>query len=277
MNRKIMVSNSVQKTRNRLLDSVCRSSESYCSGRFSFLKTQALFAVLFLFVTGLGVGCVGPNAAPRSNCGIQNAASCPSYSQNSVFRGQTPCQTCQTSSISQYAGGIYRNSVTVNCCNPAVLWEAMVIPVRKYFSIYKEEPCRQVGSCINQGFLETNRTIGATIFEPWRGDSVGTRQRWESTLHTIARSARITVSWNEGSSYTIEVVVKKEIENIAPVNLSRNGQDNYFLSDSRRTFTDPLFNSENQSSNQWYCIGRDPLLEQRLLAEIEQSIRARCR
>lgn len=252
------------------------NAEIVCDRSFTSAIMQTLFVILFVFVTCSFVGCVGPGTASRSNCGIPQTASCPSCSQNSVFRGQTPCQTCPTA-VSQYTGGMYKNTINVSCCNPTVLWEAMVIPVRKYFTILKEEPCRQFNNVINPGNLITGRTIGATIFEPWRGDSVGRQQRWEATLHTIARRAEIRVWPIDLNTYTIEVIVNKEIENTAPVNMSRNGQDNYFLSDSRRTFTDPLFNSENQSSNQWSCLGRDPLLEQRLLAEIEQSIRARCR
>ena len=167
--------------------------------------------------------------------------------------------------------------MTVSCCNPIALWEAIVIPVRKYFPILSEKPCQQIGDIVNPGRLITDRTIGATVFEPWRGDSVGMRQRWEATLHTIARSADIRVSMIDQNQYTIIVIVRKEIENGPHSSLSRNGQDNYFLSDSRRTFTDPLFNSENRNTNQWVFIGQDHLLEQRLLAEIEQSIRARCR
>ena len=276
MNQKFRITNRAQTTENKPQD-FCSNAETDGRVRFSSVSNRTLFAFLFLFVTGLFVGCVGPDTAPRSSYGVQQAASCPSCSQNSDFRGQTPCQTCPTSAVSQYSGGAYRNSITVTCCNPMALWEAMVIPVRKYFSILREEPCRQINNVINPGNLVTNRTIGATVFEPWRGDSVGARQRWEATLHTIARRAIIKVWPNDQNSYTIEVVVNKDIENASPVNMSRNGQDNYFLSDSRRTFTDPLFSDENQSSDQWVCIGRDPLLEQRLLAEIEQSIRARCR
>ena len=275
MNQKIRISNRVQETGKSARD-FCSNAEIVSSFSSSSPACQTLFAVLLLFVTGFVAGCVGPDTAPRSNCGFQ-AASCPSCSQNSDFRGQTPCQTCPTSTVSQCGGGAYRNSVTVNCCNPMALWEAMVVPVRKYFPIRREEPCRQIGSVVNPGNLLTGRTIGATVLEPWRGDSVGMHQRWEATLHTIARSAEVRVWPIDQNTYTIEVVVNKEIENTSPVNMSRNGQDNYFLSDSRRTFTDPLYNSENQTSNRWYCIGRDPLLEQRLLAEIEQSIRARCR
>ncbi len=274
MNQKIRMSNRGQQTPS---SRVWRYAEAVCPDSAAALSGRTLFAILFLFVTGLAAGCVAPEAAPRSICSVQQANSCQACSQHSDFRGQTPCQTCPTSTVSQCSGGMYRNSITVSCCNPTALWEAMVIPVRRYFPILKEEPCRQINCVINPGNLITGRTIGATVFEPWRGDSVGARQRWEATLHTIARRAVIRVWPNEQNSYIIEVVVNKDIENAIPYSMSRNGQDNYFLSDSRRTFTDPLFTAENQSSNRWVCIGRDPLLEQRLLAEIEQSIRARCR
>ena len=275
MNKNFRKTNCVHETIDALHDFICSNAETSCVRRFSSLKKQTLFAVLFLISSVFVAGCVGPDTAPCSSYGVQRSSTCPSCSQNSNFRGQ--CQTCPTSSVSQCSGGAYRNSITVTCCNPTALWEAMVIPVRKYFPILKEEPCRQINCVINPGNLITGRTIGATIFEPWRGDSVGASQRWEATLHTIARRAVVRIWPSDQNSYIIEVVVNKEIENTNPVNMSRNGQDNYFLSDSRRTFTDPLFNTENQSSNQWYCIGRDPLLEQRLLAEIEQSIRSRCR
>lgn len=277
MNQKNRITNRVQKMKSKLHDYTFCKSGKVCGRCSSVLTNQTLFAILFLFGTGVIIGCVGPDTAPCSGCGVQSSSSRMPCSQCSDYRGQTPCQTCPTSTVSQCSGGMYRNTITVSCCNPTALWEAMVIPVRKYFSISTEVPCQQIGNCVQQGTLTTKRTIGATIFEPWRGDSVGQQQRWESTLHTIARHAVITVTYLDQNQYLITVVVNKEIENTEPVKMSRNGQDNYFLSDSRRTFTDPLFNSENQSSNQWHYIGRDPLLEQRVLAEIEQSIRARCR
>lgn len=274
MNQKIRITNSRHETGNNPHD-FCSKTETVYDLCSLSLTNRMLFAVLFLLGAGLISGCVGPGSAPCSNYSARQAASCPS--QCSDFRGQTPCQTCPTSTISQCGGGIYRNTITVNCCSPTALWEAMVIPVRKYFVIKSEKPCQQIGCCIDQGRLDTERTIGSTIFEPWRGDSVGIRQRWESTLHTIARSAEIRVNHIDNNTYSIVLVVKKEIENTSLVNMSRNGQEDYFLSDSRRTFNAPLYSSENESSEQWVTIGQDPLLEQRLLAEIEQSIRARCR
>ena len=273
MNQKNRISKSAKETGSAPHDFCCKAEtvSDLCS---SSLTNRTLFAVLFLLGAWLISGCVGPGSAPCSNCSPRPAA----YpSQCSDFRGQTPCQTCPTSTVSQCTGGIYRNSITVRCCSPTALWEAMVIPVRKYFVIKSEKPCQQIGCCIDQGVLETHRTIGSTIFEPWRGDTVGMRQRWESTLHTIARRAEIRVNHVDNNTYKIVLVVKKEIENTSRVNMSRNGQEDYFLSDSRRTFNAPLYTSENESSDQWVVIGQDPLLEQRLLAEIEQSIRARCR
>lgn len=274
MNQKNRITNSAQETGNKP-HGLCCKAEIGCDLCSSSLTNRTLFAVLFLFGAGLITGCVGPGSATCSRCSARPATS---YSSPcSDFRGQTPCQTCPTSTVSQYSGGIYRNSITVSCCSPTALWEAMVIPVRKYFVIKSEKPCQQIGCCIDQGRLDTERTIGSTIFEPWRGDTVGMRQRWESTLHTIARRAEIRVNHLDNNTYKIIVVVKKEIENTSRINMSRNGQEDYFLSDSRRTFNAPLYTSENASSEQWVEIGQDPLLEQRLLAEIEQSIRARCR
>ena len=237
------------------------------------LKARSLPVLTLVALTCcLSVGCVGPDSAPQSVYAPGVGAYCD-------YRGQAACQTCPASTVSTVTTGLYKNTVTVTCCNPTVLWEALVDPIRKYFPIVKEEQCRQMGNVVNPGKLITGRTIGSSIFEPGKGDSVGMRQRWESTIHTIARRAEVHV-WPSSAgpnSYIIEVVVTKEIENNPRPENSRIGQGNYFLSDSRRSFTDPIGAPEDENGLRWINKGRDPLLEQRLLAEIEQSIRRKCR
>lgn len=155
------------------------------------------------------------------------------------------------------------------------LWEAVVSAVSRYFPIEHEYPCRQVGSVVNSGNLVTGRQIGASVLEPWRKDSVGMQQRWESTVQTISRRAVVRV-WSIGTNtYAIDVIVNKEIENNPHPDSSRTGAGNYFLSDSRRTFRDPI--EIPSDSGMWVNKGRDPLLEQRLLADITESVRQNCR
>lgn len=231
------------------------------------LKTHS-FPVLALIplICCLCAGCVGPDTAPQSTYGYD-------------YRGQATCQTCPAATVSTCNAGLYNNTVIVTCCNPTVLWESLVTPVRKYFPIQKEDPCRQMGCIVSPGKLITGRTIGSSVFEPWKRDSVGIRQRWESTIQTISRKAVIDVAPQDfnTNTYSIKVEVIKEIENNPHPDTSRTGQGNYFLSDSRRTFTDPIVSPEDETGLTWIEKGRDPLLEQRLLAEIEQSIKRNCR
>ena len=70
----------------------------------------------------------------------------------------------------------------------------------------------------------TEPKIGATILEPWHADSVGVRERMESTLQTIRRFAIVTVNDAPGGGYTVKVEVYKELEDMAKPDRQMGGR-----------------------------------------------------
>ncbi len=232
------------------------------------------FRKLFLLIlfTGVLCGCSTTSTCPPTNC---PANSCPTPQAN---LGSVSGQTIPAGTISEQQ--LYNNSIIVTCNNPQKLWEAIVSSVQKYFPIQHEDPCRQIGGIINGGYLSTGRVCGATIFEPWKKDSVGFDQRWESTLQSISRQARVRVIPQDSVSgvknqFMIDIIVNKEIENVKHPLGSQISSGNSFLSDSRETFRDPILVPSDDG--QWINRGRDPLLEQRILADIVDSIQQNCR
>ena len=52
--------------------------------------------------------------------------------------------------------------------------------------------------------IVTDPVMGATLLEPWRGDSVGLDERLESTLQTIRRFARVQINPVPGRGYAVK-------------------------------------------------------------------------
>lgn len=163
-----------------------------------------------------------------------------------------------------------QNSTTVSSPSPLGLWEAIVGVVGRYFPIEKEEPCREIGGEITPGSLMTRPTPGASLLEPWKGDSVGYEQRLESTLQSIRRFALVRV-WPVGdNSYSVEVIVQKELENMPyPMN-SNKYVGSYAYNDTVRS---PR-NLADAPRSSWTNLGRDVALEQKILREISSAAQA---
>ena len=64
--------------------------------------------------------------------------------------------------------------------------------------------------------IVTQPKSGATLLEPWDGDSVDFYERLECTLQTIRRVAFITVEpAPSGQGWAVRVEVRKELEDLA--------------------------------------------------------------
>jgi hypothetical protein len=87
------------------------------------------------------------------------------------------------------------------------VWNKTVAVVDDYFEISHEN--RLAGTMV------TDPRVGATLLEPWYGDSVDFYERLESSLQTIRRHARVTVKPASTGGYTVNVEVFKELEDLA--------------------------------------------------------------
>ena len=162
------------------------------------------------------------------------------------------------------------SSVHVPVTNDEWAWDQIANVVSDYFTITAEKPARRGGEIPIEGRIETAPQDGATWLEPHRQDSVGRFNRWESTFQTIRRRATIFVI-PEGAGYTVTIAVEKELEDLPRPERATAGSAT-FRNDGSLPSTRAEQVSRTRSSPRWILLGRDPPLEQRMLAEIHARL-----
>ncbi|MDA7977638.1 MAG: hypothetical protein MPJ50_02575 [Pirellulales bacterium] len=160
--------------------------------------------------------------------------------------------------------------MTINLRNRELAFNTLVDVVDDYFNIRREERVRLAGDVLTEGRIETEPVIGSSVFEPWRGDSVSSRSRWESTLQTIRRRGIIRVIPVE-VGLQVEVMVLKELEDVRKP-----------LSAKASAATFPRYDTSLQRFQQtigefpidagWIPQGRDFELEQRIIGQLLQTL-----
>lgn len=143
------------------------------------------------------------------------------------------------------------------------VWSHAVAVVDEYFEIAKEDRLART--------ITTDPKMGATLVEPWYGDSVGFRERLESTLQTIRRFAQVTVVPEAGGGFAVEVKVFKELEDLSRPERAAGGSravfDSDFPVDRVREIVGPV-----PLPNGWIPLGRDVKLEQVILARLRDRL-----
>ncbi len=162
------------------------------------------------------------------------------------------------------------NPIAVPAINDEFTWEQIADVVSNYFTISREQQVRRSGEAWSEGRIETAYQGGATWLEPFRKDSVGAFNRWESTFQTIRRSAVVRVI-PDANGFLVEVVVQKEIEDLPRPERAMAGVAS-FPNDTPLTQTRTEKVSRTVSSSRWLPLGRDPALEARMLAEIHARL-----
>jgi hypothetical protein len=162
------------------------------------------------------------------------------------------------------------SSISVPVTNDEWAWDQITDVVSDYFTITAEQRARRGGEAMIEGRIDTAPQDGATWLEPQRDDSVGRFNRWESTFQTIRRRAAIRVV-PDGVGYTIEIAVEKELEDLPHPERATAGAAT-FRNDG--SLADDLAEqvSRTRTSPRWISLGRDPPLEQRMLAEIHSRL-----
>ncbi|MGA1619838.1 MAG: hypothetical protein ACO37F_15165, partial [Pirellulales bacterium] len=105
------------------------------------------------------------------------------------------------------------NSVLIPPLDAEVVWCQLVDVADDYFKVEQEQRVIFAQGIPTEGRIVTFPQTGATLLEPWRGDSVGFHERLESTLQSIRRIATIRLIPDPGG-WRVEVVVQKELENL---------------------------------------------------------------
>jgi hypothetical protein len=160
--------------------------------------------------------------------------------------------------------------IFVPAANDEYAWEQIADVVSDYFRIAREQQVRRSGEAWSEGKIETAYQGGATWLEPFRKDSVGAFNRWESTFQTIRRRATVRVV-PDANGYVVEVIVEKELEDLPHPERSTSGiaafPNDFSLPSGRSGDV-----SRTLSSPRWLQLGRDKPLEAKMLADIHARL-----
>ncbi len=168
------------------------------------------------------------------------------------------------STVSQWImpGPPATNPLVVPSSDFETVWKESVAVLDEYFDIASENRL--------SGTIVTQPVIGATLLEPWRGDSVTLTDRFESTIQTIRRHGRITVSPAPGGGLLVKVEVFKELEDLSKPDRQSMGR--------------AVFNNDFPVNRTYDIVGpvplplqyiprvRDPKLEQVILDRIRSRL-----
>ena len=154
-----------------------------------------------------------------------------------------------------------------------VVMEQVSDELDNYFKIKREERVRLSNNILTEGWIETHPRIGSTLLEPWYSDSSAGFEKLQSTLQTIRRFARVRIIPRE-DVYQIDLKVYKELEDLPkPQHATASGTviryDNSVDIDRNEII-------DYQRTRGWIPLGRDIILEQRILANLKERLDLAC-
>lgn len=164
-------------------------------------------------------------------------------------------------SFSRPAGPI-SNPATIDNASYDLVWTIAVDVIEKYFDVAYENRY--------DGRIETRPVTGATLFEPWRHDTVDCQERLESTLQTIRRRGFFLIQPGPTGGFAITVEVYKELEDVAfpPGTFMTSGA----LIQSIEPTQEAVVTSPIRPPTGWISLGRDLKLEARIIDEIQRKV-----
>lgn len=139
------------------------------------------------------------------------------------------------------------------------VWERVVDVLHGYqFEIARQNKL--------DGVIETKYKVGAGLTEPWHRDSVGFRNRLESTLQSIRRRVFVHVTPANGG-YLVSVVAYKELENL--VGLAANSAGGATFQENAPLQRDLNVVVGQTAPSGWVSHGRDLALERDMTARLK--------
>jgi hypothetical protein len=162
------------------------------------------------------------------------------------------------------------NPISVPVIDDDLAWDQIADVVSDFFTIAREQRVRRGGEGWCEGRIETVPLDGATVLEPHRRDSVGSFNRWESTFQSIRRRATVR-AMPDANGYLVEVIVEKELEDLPRPERATAGAAS-FLNETSLPSARLEEVSRTRQSPRWIPLGRDPALEQLMLAEIHARL-----
>lgn len=160
----------------------------------------------------------------------------------------------------------YDNPIRLPPASPDFVWEQVVDVLDDYFEIEREQPARVVSGVATVGRIDTFPSVGSTLFEPWKGDSVTSYDRLECTLQSIRRRAIVQVIPAEDGSTLVDVVVYKELEDMAQPENASTASATFRFDTSLYRFGEPIGSQAVPSG--WIRKGRDAGLEQKIIGQL---------
>jgi hypothetical protein len=172
-----------------------------------------------------------------------------------------------------------KSSAVIPPLDAELVWKNMVDVADDYFKVAAEQRVVFANGVPTEGRIDTFPQTGATLLEPWRAASVGFRERLESTLQSIRRIGTLRLA-PDPAGWRIEVVVNKELEYLPRPMRATTGGASFRNDDSLYRYGTPLPTLGQQVGDQprpvaaptpnlgWIPLGRDPLLEQRMLSKV---------
>jgi len=162
------------------------------------------------------------------------------------------------------------NPISVPVVDDELAWDQIADVVSDYFTIAREQRARRMGETWCEGRIDTAPQDGATWLQPERHDSVGSFNRWESTFQSIRRIATVRVI-PDANGYLVEVVVEKQLEDLPKPEKATAGAATFPFNGSLPSERLEQV-ARTRASQCWISLGRDPALEQRMLAEIHARL-----
>ena len=169
---------------------------------------------------------------------------------------------CSSMALWLMPGPAATNPLVVPSSDFETVWKECVAVVDEYFDLASENRL--------SGTILTQPRVGATLLEPWNGDSVGLTARFESTIQTIRRYSRITVNPAPSGGFLVKVEVFKELEDLAKPDRQSMGRavfNNDFPINRTYEIVGPV-----PLPIQWIPRGRDAKLEQVIVARLRQRL-----
>ena len=172
-----------------------------------------------------------------------------------------------------------RNAVVIPPLDAELVWTMMVDVTDDYFKVQSEQRVVFANGVPTEGRIDTYPQTGATVLEPWRGDSVGWNERWESTVQSIRRIGTLRLI-PDPAGWRVEVEVEKELEYLARPMQATAGGASFRNDDSLYRYGTPLPTLGQAVGDQprpvaaptptagWIPLGRDARLEQRMLGKL---------
>jgi hypothetical protein len=256
------------------------------------MRSAPAIIVVLLLATLCGCNAFSRYGKSSQQIAVPPAVYCPPGGVNSMdpaFTGGVPGAVVLPDGVPPGAIGeagpvvVPQNNVVIPAVNRDFAWDQIVDVVDDDFEIEREERVKEVGGILTEGSIDTFPVTGATLLEPWRRDSVGYYERLESTLQSIRRRAFVRVVPDQ-HGYLVDVTVIKELEDVPRPERATAGaatfrydtslqRDTEFATDPYRIPGDPARpNGPRTPTVGWIPLGRDPKLEQVMLAKIQSRL-----